>query len=449
LQANCSNPEDIMNGHKWMVRLVVALSLITGSASAALAQTWSEITPASGAAPTPRTLASAVFDTRNRQMVIFGGQGAAGPLNDVWAFDLDAHTWTDLTPASGAVPAPRFTPASVYDAVSHRMLTWSGQGTGAVFFNDVWSFDLTTHTWAQQFPAGGPPNIRYGVAAVFDPVGRDLVTFAGFTNLGRFHDVWRFGADAVTWTDVSPATGPIERCLHTASYDARNHRMILYGGQNGGPLGDTWAFDLTSNTWADLTPATRPGGRFFTSSVYDSSNHRVTVFGGMTSGGKTNEAWLFDLTANAWEQIVPGGTAPSARDGSAAIHDGALDRMVIFGGQDTVRRNDVWVLEDLSTVGVFDAPLSRSVTLHPNAPNPFHPSTRIAFDLAHGAHVRVHIYDARGRFVRMLVDGFRQAGPNAVIWDGLDDRGVSASAGIYVCQVVSGGTSATRKLVRI
>jgi len=146
---------------------------------------------------------------------------------------------------------------------------------------------------------------------------------------------------------------------------------------------------------------------------------------------------------------VPGGTAPSARDGSAAIHDGALDRMVIFGGQDTVRRNDVWVLEDLSTVGVFDAPLSRSVTLHPNAPNPFHPSTRIAFDLAHGARVRVHIYDARGRFVRMLVDGFRQAGPNAVIWDGLDDRGVSASAGIYVCQVVSGGTSATRKLVRI
>ena len=48
-------------------------------------------------------------------MVIFGGQGQTGPLNDVWAFDLDTHTWTDLTPTSGSAPAPRFTPASVYD----------------------------------------------------------------------------------------------------------------------------------------------------------------------------------------------------------------------------------------------------------------------------------------------------------------------------------------------
>jgi hypothetical protein len=439
-----------MNDLKWAVQPIVFFCLVTLSAGGALAQDWSDITPSSGAAPTPRTLSSAVFDPQNRQMVVFGGQSASGPLNDVWAFDLDAHTWTDLTPASGPAPAPRFTPASVYDAVSHEMLTWSGQGTGAVFFNDVWSFDLTTHAWSQQDPVGGPPNIRYGVASVFDPVGRDLVTFAGFTNLGRFHDVWRFDADAVTWTDVSPVTGPLERCLHTASYDSRNHRMILYGGQNAGPLGDTWAFDLASNTWADLTPATRPGGRFFTTSVYDSINHRLTVFGGMTSGGKTNEAWVFNLAANTWDQLAPGGTAPSARDGSAGVYDRAFDRMVIFGGQDTSRRNDVWALNGLSnTVGVSSAPLARTFTLHPNAPNPFKPSTGIRFDLNDGAHVKLRIFDARGRFVRSLLDGFRPAGPNTVHWDGRDGTGRRASVGVYVCQLDSGGESATRKLVLV
>lgn len=439
-----------MNEFKWVVRLIVSSLLITLSAGGASAQDWSDITPSFGEAPAPRTLSSAVFDTQNRHMVIFGGQSASGPLNDVWAFDLDAHTWTNLTPAAGAAPAPRFTPASVYDEVSHRMLTWSGQGTGAMFFNDVWSFDLTTHVWSQESPTGGPPNVRYGVAAVFDPVGRDLVTFAGFTNLGRFDDVWRFGADAVTWTDVSPITGPLERCLHTASYDTKNHRMIMYGGQNAGPLGDIWAFDLTFNTWTDLTPATRPGGRFFTASVYDSANQRVTIFGGTTSGGKTNECWVFDLTTNAWDQLTPAGTAPSARDGSAAVYDGALDRMVIFGGQDTSRRNDVWALQNLSIiVGISEAPPERSVTLHPSAPNPFNPSTGIFFDLNHGVHVTLRIYDARGRLVRTLLDGFRPAGPSAVTWDGRDDTEKPVSSGVYVCQLVSGGVSATRKLVLI
>jgi hypothetical protein len=63
---------------------------------------------------------------------------------------------------------------------------------------------------------GGPPNVRYGVGYTFDPVARDLVTFAGFTNQGRFDDVWRFNDQAVTWTDVSPGLGPGERCLHAA-----------------------------------------------------------------------------------------------------------------------------------------------------------------------------------------------------------------------------------------
>ena len=66
-------------------------------------------------------------------MVIFGGFSTAY-LNDIWAFDLDTHTWANLTPAAGPpVPAPRLTPASVYDPAGNRMITWSGQGQGAFF----------------------------------------------------------------------------------------------------------------------------------------------------------------------------------------------------------------------------------------------------------------------------------------------------------------------------
>jgi hypothetical protein len=440
-----------------MQRFHCALFVLASLASTLLAgaspwaQEWDDITPSSGSAPAPRALASAVFDTQGDRMVIFGGQADTGPLNDVWSFDLDDRVWIDVTPSTGPAPAPRFTPASIYDPITHTMLTWSGQGSGGAFFNDVWSFDLTTKTWTERIPTGGPPNVRYGVGAVFDPVGRDLVTFAGFTDLGRFDDVWRFNADADTWTDVSPATRPLKRCLLTASYDSKNHQMIMYGGQNAGALDDIWAFDLDLDTWTDLTPPTRPAGRWFATSAYDSANHRVTMFGGNTNGTKNNEAWIFDLTTNAWHLLTPGGTPPSARDGSAAIYDGALDRLVIFGGQDTSRRNDVWELGYLSdtATGIVPPPSAPSLALHPNVPNPFNPSTVIPFELEHAGRVLLRVYDVRGSLVRTLLDERRPAGPGSSLWDGRDDRGRRVSSGVYVCRLSSGGRTATQKLVLV
>jgi len=428
--------------------LLAAATVSTGGL--ARAQDWTALTPAVGPMPAPRTQCSAIFDVPNRHMVIFGGRGDSGPLNDVWAFDLVTLTWTELTPGAGSMPAPRFTPASVYDPVGHRMITWSGQGSGGAFFNDAWSFDLDTNAWTALSPAGGPPNIRYGVARVFDPVGRDLVTFAGFTNLGRFDDVWRLDADAVTWTDVSPGSGPIERCLHTASYDAMRGRMIMYGGQKSGPLGDIWALDLSNDTWTELTPGSSPPGRYFATSVYDSLNDRLIVFGGTTTGGKQNEAWAFDLATDTWSLLTPGGTAPSARDGAVAIYDGALDRLVVFGGEDTGRLNDVWALEHLTpSAGVGNGP-ARALELRA-APNPSAPGavTTLSFSLARTTPVTLRIHDVSGRVVRTLVDGARTAGPHAVTWDGRDRAGRVLPAGVYLLRLEAGDASASRKLMRL
>ena len=60
------------------------------------AQNWTDITPCIGAAPPARAFASAVFDTQERRMIVFGGESASGRLNDVWAFDTGAGTWTEL-----------------------------------------------------------------------------------------------------------------------------------------------------------------------------------------------------------------------------------------------------------------------------------------------------------------------------------------------------------------
>lgn len=412
--------------------------------SDAAAQSWTELTPASGPAPAARRNASAILDPVNNRMVVFGGF-ATGFRNDIWAFDLDTNTWEDLTPASGPAPAIRLFPASVYDPDNHQMIMWSGQGPG-VFYNDVWAFDLNTNTWSQYAPAGGPPNIRYGVGYTWDPQARELVTFAGFTNLGRFHDVWRFNNQDVTWTDVSPVTNPLERCLHVACYDAVAHRMIMYGGQNNGPLDDLWSLDLSTDTWTEITPAVNIPGRFFATAVYDAANRRMTVFGGQTPTN-VNEAWVFDLWQGAWTQLAPAGTPPSARYGSASIYDGANDRMVIFGGFDTAVKNDVWSLNDLSGTSTGAKPAPTAVTLHPNHPNPFNPSTTIEFALTARGNAILRVYDARGRAVRTLFDGTANAGTTSLTWNGRDDAGRAVASGVYFCRLQTPSTTQTRKMV--
>lgn len=430
-------------------RLALAALVLSSLTSLAVGQTWLELTPAAGDAPSPRRYASAVHDPIGHRMIIFGGQGA-GTLNDIWAFDLATNTWADLTPTAGAAPSDRRTPGSTYDSVGHRMITWSGQGSGG-FNNDTWSFDLTSYLWSEHTPSAPIPNQRYGVAVVLDPIERELVTFAGFTNLGRFDDTWRFDPLADNWTDVSGATGPSMRCLHSASYDSRNHRMIMYGGQQSGPLDDIWALDLAQDTWSDLTPATRPAGRFFTAHVYDASNHRATIFGGTrgAAGGNTNEVWLFDLWTNTFVEMLPSGPLPSPREGAAGIYLQAEDRMVVFGGNDGSNLNEVWSLNDLSqTVTAAEpSPVPALFRLEQNQPNPFNPQTTIRYALSMAAHTALEVFDAAGRRVTTLLDEQRPAGVGEVTWDARDGRGERVASGLYFYRLRAGDREVTRKML--
>jgi len=86
--------------------------------------------------------------------------------------------------------------------------------------------------------------------------------------------------------------------------------------------------------------------------------------------------------------------------------------------------------------------------LHQNVPNPFNPTTKIAFDLARTGHVRLEVFDVGGRVVRTLVDGAMVAGRNHhVVWDGLDAAGARASSGVYFYRLVAGDLTATRKMI--
>jgi endonuclease/exonuclease/phosphatase family metal-dependent hydrolase len=82
------------------------------------------------------------------------------------------------------------------------------------------------------------------------------------------------------------------------------------------------------------------------------------------------------------------------------------------------------------------------------APNPFRPSTDIHFELRDPAHVRLDVYDVRGRRITTLVDGARPTGVQRMTWDGRS-AGLAVPPGIYFVRLQAGGVVETRKITRL
>jgi uncharacterized protein (TIGR03437 family) len=337
-----------MNRLRFINLFAYAIIAIIALSNISIAQSsdwqWRELTVASGQKPDARRNAVAVHDPVAKRIILFGGISDSGLLNDTWAFSFETRLWTKLT-TTGGPPPPRFAFDAVYDPIGHQIVIYAGQGAG--FFNDTWTLNLNTLEWRDVSPASNNarPKARYGSASIFDPVSRSLVQFAGFTSeSGRFQDTQSFGLANNTWTDWTPAGNkPQVRCLLTAAFDKANRRMIIYGGQRNGPLDDLWSFDIASRTWTNLTVATRPAGRWFAAS-FVGSDGRFILFGGFTGSGNNNETWSFDFRSNQWTKLTID-NSPSPRNGMASAYVEAEDRLIIIGGaSNSGVLNDVWEL---------------------------------------------------------------------------------------------------------
>jgi hypothetical protein len=100
-----------------------------------------------------------------------------------------------------------------------------------------------------------------------------------------------------------------------------------------------------------------------------------------------------------------------------------------------------WAVDNITVTAsgvtaVGDTP--RAVTLAPNYPNPFNPSTTISFNLPQAGAAKLQVYDARGRLVRTLLDDHRPAGPYQSVWDGRDNAGHGVASGVYLYRLTAG-----------
>jgi hypothetical protein len=112
---------------------------------------WTELTPA-GTPPTPRYMHSTIYDPVRDRMIVRDGWTGSTYANDLWALSLaDTPTWTELTPA-GTPPSPRGAHSAVYDPSRDRMLVFGGGGFAGAL-NDTWALEWGSSSASPLFGA--------------------------------------------------------------------------------------------------------------------------------------------------------------------------------------------------------------------------------------------------------------------------------------------------------
>jgi len=85
--------------------------------------------------------------------------------------------------------------------------------------------------------------------------------------------------------------------------------------------------------------------------------------------------------------------------------------------------------------------------LEENYPNPFNPSTVIAYKIPNEANVNIKIFDLMGKEIITLIDDHQPMGLHKLIWNGKDKLGQLVSGGVYFYKIKSGDFIQTNKMV--
>jgi hypothetical protein len=338
-------------------------------------------------------------------LVALGWNGVG--LTDTWAFSLgEEPAWSEIV-ATPPGPLVSYSTGG-YDYPFGRLLVAGGSdslGECAVHL-----LPLAGHP-AWRFLQGppGPPARTLMAGTVITAQGRFLIHGGYEPNLefrpGRwFDDLWLFDSLRGAWRELHPSgPRPDPRCAHTAINDPARGRVLVFGGESPVPClypicepsvafhHDAWSFSLADTIWTLLSDA--GPRRAYHSAVYDAVRDRMLVFGGLDTlpgFNFSNEVWAFDLKSGTWSLLHPAGVPPPPRAQHTAVYDPLHDRMVVFGGvgpdaATTSQFGDTWVLD----FGSSAAP-----TLATAVSGDFEPGGHVDFTGAMTSHVgarQIHV----------------------------------------------------------
>lgn len=377
------------------------------------------------------------------------------------SFCLAQNIWV----TKPSMPTARFAlSASVADGIIYAVGGNLGLGTGT---SALEAYDPVLDIWETTLPPMPTPREALASASV----DGKIYAIGGRTSPGSgvLGTVEMYDPSNSSWSTKSSMT--VSRVLLGAA--AVNGKIYAIGGANfsaGQVFSTVEAYDPQTDSWTPKADMPTPRHSFEIAAV----NGKIYACGGDTnagSGGETVAVEAYDPATDTWESKAD---LPAPRSAYAAAAGELNGKLYIVSGSEAAfphspltasvleydPDNDTWrarkqliptaralftavIVDNLLyaiggsatsfpftptnaveayayMTGIGDNPRENIVnkfTLHDNFPNPFNPTTTIAFDLPTNSHVHLKIFDIAGHEVTELTSGQLAAGAHQVQWN--------------------------------
>ena len=163
------------------------------------ASRWTKRHPAPS--PPARSYYATAYDARADRLILYGGENVnhGDYFADTWAYSFGTNRWTQMRPKES--PPARDYSVMAYDSVRDRILLFGGADSTETPFDDLWAYDLDRDTWSQLKPTGPKPTARAWHAMAFDKEAGVLVLFGGGRSRDAYtNEVWTFDPHTDSWS---------------------------------------------------------------------------------------------------------------------------------------------------------------------------------------------------------------------------------------------------------
>ena len=246
--------------------------------------------------------------------------------------------------------------------------------------------------------------------------------------------IWSF--DGTTWTNYSGSNSPVAGMVSAVTVDKNNVKWFLATDSLTDKDTSTekiYSFDgVTWNVYGSdvtgiSTDYTMDNFYVDNNNVLWVAHKYLTSFDGTTwktwtdVKAGTESAIAFDTDGYMWLA-----SRYSVGDG------GTLSALKLSTGPTSVEES---------------VALPVALELRGNYPNPFNPSTIIAFNLPAFGVAKLSVYNITGQKVRDLVNGPLSAGSHSIVWDGRDASGQLVSSGVYLTRLSQGSHATAGRML--
>jgi len=184
--------------------------------------------------------------------------------NETWVFDPSDSSWTLLNP-TGDVPSPRITPTAARSG--DKLYVFGGVDITFAFLNDMYIYDTNLNTFTQITDMSGdiPPgvsdpgiDIKGGYLYL---QGGEILTEEG---IGNLVGLYRFDLDCHVWEFLTPSPAMYPHPERDAQvFSVHKNKIWMFGGDVDGDnffnlQDDTWVYDIAANSWTQIYTSRTP-----------------------------------------------------------------------------------------------------------------------------------------------------------------------------------------------